>query len=48
MKFFGECNDPKAALDHCFRKEKENVRKANADKARASRTAIEKKRDETN
>jgi COX assembly protein 2 len=34
LKFFGECNDDKAALDHCFRAEKHRARKANMEKAR--------------
>mmetsp|Transcript_5678 Transcript_5678/g.7194 ORF Transcript_5678/g.7194 Transcript_5678/m.7194 type:complete len:85 (-) Transcript_5678:788-1042(-) len=37
MKFLGACNNPKAALEHCLRMEKEVRRKENADNARASR-----------
>ena len=33
-KFFGECNDAKAALDKCFREEKEDRRRENLEKAR--------------
>jgi COX assembly protein 2 len=43
MKFFGECNDAKAALDLCFKQEKEVKRKANAEKARAQRDEFEAK-----
>lgn len=34
-KFFGSCNDAKAALDACFRAEKDHKRKQNLEKARA-------------
>ena len=34
MKFIGGCNSEKAALDMCFRKEKENTRSGNMRKAR--------------
>mmetsp|Transcript_17762 Transcript_17762/g.35052 ORF Transcript_17762/g.35052 Transcript_17762/m.35052 type:complete len:85 (+) Transcript_17762:146-400(+) len=42
-KFFGVCNEPKAALDKCFKAEKEVIRKANADKARESRKRFEER-----
>ena len=32
-KFFGACNEPKLALDMCFREEKEERRRANYDKS---------------
>jgi hypothetical protein len=34
-KFWGTCNAHKAAMDHCFRLEKDEKRRANLDKARA-------------
>ena len=34
LKFFGECNDAKAALDMCFREEKQKKRRKNMEKAR--------------
>ena len=34
-KFMGYCNDDKAAMDICFRKEKEEARFANMTKARS-------------
>jgi COX assembly mitochondrial protein 2 len=33
-KFWGACNDAKAAMDICFREEKERVRRENNAKAR--------------
>jgi COX assembly protein 2 len=42
-KWVGACNDAKAALDVCFKQEKEVKRKANADKARAERDEFEAK-----
>ena len=35
-KFIGSCNDAKAALDACFRAEKEARRRANFEKSQAS------------
>ncbi|GBG29975.1 COX assembly mitochondrial protein 2 [Hondaea fermentalgiana] len=43
MKFLGSCNEPKAALDQCFRAEKEVMRKANAERARESRRRAEER-----
>lgn len=40
-KYWGACNDPKIALDKCLRQEKEDRRKANAEKARKSKAAVE-------
>ena len=34
-KFMGWCNDDKANMDICFRKEKEEMRSSNMDKARS-------------
>mmetsp|Transcript_18202 Transcript_18202/g.72840 ORF Transcript_18202/g.72840 Transcript_18202/m.72840 type:complete len:86 (-) Transcript_18202:126-383(-) len=36
-KFWGACNDAKAALDLCLKEEKEERRQANLDKARRFR-----------
>ena len=36
-KFFGACNAQKAALDACFKAEKESMRAANARAAKASK-----------
>ena len=41
MKFFGACNDEKAAMDTCFRAEKIVARKKNMLKARAFREKYE-------
>jgi len=34
-KFFGKCSNVKAAMDVCFKEEKEERRRANAEKAKA-------------
>lgn len=34
-KFWGACNDPKVAMDDCFRAEKEEKRRANFEKTKA-------------
>lgn len=40
-KWFGACNEVKAAMDHCFKEEKEAKRRENMMKARASDAAFE-------
>jgi hypothetical protein len=40
-KFLGVCNAPKADMDHCFRAEKERMRKENARIAREKRERFE-------
>ena len=43
MKFVGVCNDAKAALDRCFREEKEMNRKKNYDKAQRQKALLKSK-----
>ena len=40
-KWFGACNDAKASLDSCFRREKEKKRMANSLKAKADNHSFE-------
>ena len=46
MKFLGSCNDEKAALDQCFRDEKQARRRANREAAKRSRARWEKRKTE--
>lgn len=39
-KFLGECNEPKRALDACFKAQKKVVRKGILEKARADRESF--------
>ncbi|CAN0069264.1 unnamed protein product [Heterosigma akashiwo] len=48
MKFFGECNDAKAALDRCFREEKEERRKKNKAKADAFAERLKNRQQQQN
>ena len=43
-KFWGKCNQQKAAMDRCFKIEKEAKRKVNAAAARESRKRYEENR----
>ncbi len=43
-KFWGACNDAKATLDACFRKQKDFKRKVNLAKARAEKERLERRR----
>ena len=45
-KYWGECNDVKAALDACFRKQKDYKRKINLAKAKEERKRLERRRGE--
>jgi COX assembly mitochondrial protein 2 len=45
-KFFGHCNQYKAALDKCFNEEKDERRHANMMVARENRARYEAKRDD--
>ena len=42
-KFWGACNDHKAALDICFRAEKREAQVANLEKARRSQARLQAK-----
>lgn len=42
-KFMGACNDEKAAMDKCFRAEKEEIRYANQERGRAFDKRFEEK-----
>ena len=44
MKFLGSCNTEKAALDACFKQEKQDRRAANRAAARQSRARWEQKK----
>ena len=44
-KFWGACNDEKAAMDWCFKAEKEEKRRANFEKTRAFNEEWRRKQD---
>lgn len=44
-KFWGACNDEKAAMDWCFKEEKEEKRRANFEKTRSFNEEWRKKQD---
>ena len=44
-KFWGACNDQKAAMDWCFKEEKEEKRRANFEKTRSFNEEWRKKQD---